>query len=134
MSGHPHADLMAKAAEIAKTDKEWYRHFEFRSIRDKHFGWHPLCCATIFDLNCEYRLRKHPSIQIGDYDFPEPVRKPLAIGQEYWVITLDYGACQHIWTGSNQEIHCWLVRGLIHLTKEAADAHIAALLSFTKVD
>ncbi|MBN4867663.1 MULTISPECIES: hypothetical protein [Providencia] len=132
MEGHPHAELMAKAAEIAKKDKKWWRHFEFRSIRDSHFGWQPLFSATTFDFDCEYRVRKHLSVQIGDYDFPEPVRKPLEVGQQYWVITLDYGVCPHIWTGSNQEVHCWLVRGLIHLTKEAAETHIKALLSFTQ--
>nr|DAP51191.1 MAG TPA: hypothetical protein [Caudoviricetes sp.] len=34
MSRHPHADLMAKAAEIAKTDKEWWEHFEIRITKN----------------------------------------------------------------------------------------------------
>ncbi|EMT5674531.1 hypothetical protein WMR35_003943 [Morganella morganii] len=35
------------------------------------------------------------------------------------------------WEGDHA-CNAWLDRGLIHLTKEAAEAHIAALLSFTQ--
>lgn len=88
-------------------------------------------CNEIFFDDDEYRLK--PSfIDINGHQVPEPVREPLQMGQEYWIITLGYGACHHEWSGTDQEIHCWLERGLIHLTEEAAEAHIAALLSFTQ--
>lgn len=128
MSGHPHADLMAKAAEIAKTDQYWQRNFEekFHST-DK---WNPMS-DVFFQTHREYRLK--PSfIDINGHQVPEPVREPLEVGDRYWVITLEYGACPHVWTGSDQEIYCWIERGLIHLTEAAAEAHIAALLSFTQ--
>lgn len=80
MSGHPHADLMAKAAEIG---------------------------------------------------IPEPVREPLKIGQEYWVAEIARSAEQWLWDDDERDWF-WLERGLIHLTEEAAEAHIAALLSFTQ--
>ncbi|UBX48909.1 hypothetical protein LDO51_17505 [Providencia alcalifaciens] len=135
MSGHPHADLMAKAAEIAKTDKEWWKHFEIRLTRGRVFEWHQFHSAAVFYPDDVYRFSPKPStIKIGDYDVPEPVRKPLDAGQKYWVVSLEYGACPHIWTGSSLEVYGWLARGLIHLNEEAARTHISALLSFTKID
>lgn len=80
MPGHPHADLMAKAAEIV---------------------------------------------------IPEPVREPLEIGQEYWVAEIASSAEQWLWDDDARDWF-WLERGIIHLTKEAAESHIAALLSFTQ--
>lgn len=80
MSGHPHADLMAKAAEIG---------------------------------------------------IPEPVREPLEIGQKYWIADIADGESYWTWNDDGAD-NRWLERGIIHLTKEAADSHIAALLSFTQ--
>lgn len=128
MSGHPHADLMAKAAEIAKTDKEWYRHFEFKTCVMS--SWSQLVWASCFDPNVQYRLR--PSfIDINSHQVPEPVREPLQEGQEYWVADVTKWDDEWYWNDDNID-NLWLERGLIHLTKEAADIHIAALLSFTQ--
>ncbi|KJF76491.1 hypothetical protein UA45_18385 [Morganella morganii] len=119
---------MAKAAEIAKTDKEWWRHFECKSEDGE---WGNMSPGAALQDYLEYRLKPR-FIDINGHQVPEPVRKPLEIGDRYWVITLEYGACSHVWTGSDQEIYCWIARGLIHLTEEAANIHIAALLSFTQ--
>ncbi|EPU3934728.1 hypothetical protein ACVWYD_001253 [Morganella morganii] len=123
---------MAKAAEIARTDKEWYRHFEqFVYVAPETQKWVETGGAFVFNVNSEYRLKPR-FIDINGHKVPEPVREPLEVGDRYWVITLEYGACPHVWTGSDQEIYCWIARGLIHLTEEAANIHIAALLSFTQ--
>lgn len=127
MSGHPHADLMAKAAEIAKTDQYWQRHFEekFHST-DK---WNPMS-DVFFQTHREYRLK--PSfIDINGHQVPEPVRLPLEGGDLYWVACATYGAAEFKWDDYHRD-ELWFESGLIHLTKEAAEAHIAALLSFTQ--
>ncbi|MBC4013637.1 hypothetical protein H8R13_18140 [Morganella morganii] len=127
MSGHPHADLMAKAAEIAKADKEWYRHFEIKT--PSFNAWSEMCNEVFLD-NDEYRLKPR-YIKIGEYQVPEPVREPLQAGQEYWVADVARWDDEWLWDDDNRD-NLWLERGLIHLTKEAAYIHIAALLSFTQ--
>lgn len=127
MSGHPHADLMAKAAEIAKTDQYWQRHFEekFHST-DK---WNQMS-DVFFQTHREYRLKPR-LININGHQVPEPVQEPLKIGQVYWLARIHGAVDSFEWEGDHA-CNAWLDRGLIHLTKEAAEAHIAALLSFTQ--
>ncbi|SSN09453.1 Uncharacterised protein [Klebsiella pneumoniae] len=127
MAGHPHADLMAKAAEIAKTDQYWQRHFEekFHST-DK---WNPMS-DVFFQTHREYRL-KPLFININGHQVPEPVREPLEDDQEYWIADIRYAVSVFNWENNDAD-NRWLERGIIHLTKEAAEAHSAALLSFTQ--
>lgn len=127
MSGHPHADLMAKAAEIAKTDKEWYRHFEIKTL---HFDAWSEMCNEVFFVNDEYRLKPR-FIDINDHQVPEPVREPLEDDQEYWIADIRYAPSVFNWENNDADYR-WLERGIIHLTKEAAESHSAALLSFTQ--
>ncbi|MEX9770835.1 hypothetical protein WEU31_13960 [Morganella morganii] len=127
MSGHPHADLMAKAAEIARTDQYWQRHFEekFHST-DK---WNPMSDA-FFQTHREYRLKPR-TIDINGHQVPEPVREPLKIGQEYWRVSIPHSVDTFEWEDDDRDNLC-LELGLIHLTREAAEAHKSALLSFTQ--
>ena len=128
MSGHPHADLMAKAAEIAKTDQYWQRHFEekFHST-DK---WNQMS-DVFFQTHREYRLKPN-FIDISGHQVPEPVREPLERGTVYYLATVVMEQVNaYSWSDFDTDRR-WLERGLIHLTEEAAEAHIAALLSFTQ--
>ncbi|EJK8625374.1 hypothetical protein [Morganella morganii] len=127
MAGHPHADLMAKAAEIAKTDQYWQRNFEekFHST-DK---WNQMS-DVFFQTHKEYRLKPN-FIDINGHKVPEPVREPLKIGQVYWLARIHGAVDSFEWEGDH-ECRAWLECGLIHLTKEAAEAHAAALFSFTQ--
>lgn len=127
MLGHPHADLMAKAAEIAKTDQYWQRHFEekFHST-DK---WNPMS-DVFFQTHREYRLKPR-TIDINGHQVPEPVREPLQEGDLYYGASTADGVFSAIWNCDHidsERLH----KGIIHLTKEAAETHIAALLSFTQ--
>lgn len=131
MSGHPHANLMAKAAEIAKTDKEWYRHFEqFVYVAPETQKWVETGGAFVFNVNSEYRLKPR-YIDINGHKVPEPVRESLDDGQLYWVACVTYGATESKWDGDRGD-ELWLESGLIHLNRESAEAHVAALLSFTQ--
>ncbi|WP_136334227.1 hypothetical protein [Morganella morganii] len=118
---------MAKAAEIAKTDQYWQRHFEekFHST-DK---WNPMS-DVFFQTHREYRLK--PSfIDINGHQVPEPVREPLEDDQEYWIADIRYAVSVFNWENNDAD-NRWLERGIIHLTKEAAEAHSVAMLSFTQ--
>ncbi|OBU06689.1 hypothetical protein [Morganella psychrotolerans] len=128
MSGHPHAALMAKAAEIAKTDKEWYRHFQYKSGES---DWRDMSASAGFHDCFEYRLKPR-TIDINGHQVPEPAREPLEIGRCYVVADITIkGLCTYIWQGDDGDVFL-LQCGLIHLSAEAAEAHIAALLSFTQ--
>ncbi|WP_418132369.1 hypothetical protein [Morganella morganii] len=118
---------MAKAAEIAKTDQYWQRHFEekFHST-DK---WNPMS-DVFFQTHREYRLKPR-FIDINGHQVPEPVQEPLEYGTDYCVVVLD-GIDYQRWCDDEDDENL-LKQGLIHLTKEAAEAHIAALLSFTQI-
>lgn len=127
MAGHPHADLMTKAAEIAKMDIHWRQHFEERPHSTSK--WNPMSDA-FFQTHREYRLKPR-TIDINGHQVPEPVRETLNLGQKYWVADTANFTEEKKWTDS---FSCqrWLERGLIHLTKEAAEAHMDALISFTQ--
>ncbi|HAT3835991.1 TPA: hypothetical protein I8654_002034 [Morganella morganii] len=133
MSGHPHADLMAKAAEIAKTDKEWWKHFEqFVYVAPETQKWVETGGAFVFNMNSEYRLKPR-YIDINGHQVPEPVRESPEDGDELYIadMTSCSGALRLMWTNHEADRR-GLARGILHLTKEAAEAHIAALLSFTQ--
>lgn len=128
MSGHPHADLMAKAAEIAKTDQYWYRHFQV-FLND---NWSDPSSEFKFYSGGEYRL-KPLFIDINGHQVPEPVRELPNNDDLLWIADITQPtATQLMWTGHPSDI-LMLERGILHLTKEAAEAHITALLSPTQI-
>ncbi|WP_038212893.1 hypothetical protein [Xenorhabdus bovienii] len=64
---HIHADLMMKAAKIAQTDSEWWKHFQAKN--DDKIGWRNLGgeIAFIEGTGFEYRL-KPCTVRIGNFD------------------------------------------------------------------
>ncbi|QXO64411.1 hypothetical protein [Morganella morganii] len=118
---------MAKAAEIAKTDAEWWKHFEEKML---NFNKWVDMENEVFDPDTQYRL-KPKFIDIGWHQVPEPVRFPLEIGQKYWVADIANTTDEWLWDDDERDDFL-LERGLVHLTEAAAEAHIAALLSFTQ--
>ncbi|MBD2791726.1 hypothetical protein [Xenorhabdus szentirmaii] len=129
MAKHIHADLMMEYAKLAQeTDRPW-EHFQFKLQGD--IEWHNPSAGLAFRDDNEYRLKPH-TIKIGNYDVPEPVRKPLKRAQKYFVVATSrfFPAEAGIWDGA--KIHMiYLERGLIHLTREAAELHAKALISLT---
>lgn len=79
---------------------------------------------------------KPKTININGHEVPEPVRAPLEVGQEYYLaIPTDPSSklfMHYRWEGCIVD-EKWLSRGLIHLTREAAETHTKALLSFTQL-
>lgn len=128
-TGKHHADLIQQYCEDWKeTDEPWKR-WEYRALGSDH--WSDLQSHPGWTKHMEYR-RKPRTIHINGFEVPEPVREPLQRGQEYFVASID---------GEKPEMLPWdddeidkrvLKRGLIHLTREAAELHAKALLSFTQ--
>ena len=122
-----HADLIAQYLQDAnETDEPWLR-------------WRYMACDQWIDATDpiafypEYRYSRKPkTILINGFEVPEPVREPLAEGQAYWLANpTEDTAQEYAREGNVIDLH-WLAAGLIHLTKEAAQTHIDALLSFTR--
>ena len=130
MSAHKHAALMALYAQDAmETDKPWER-WEFS---DTEGFWATCGGHPVWNIGSDYR-RKPRTIRIGEYDVPEPVREMPKHRTMYWVAgptECDYQV-EYIWTGNSID-QLWFLRGLIHLTREAAELHGKALISLTKI-
>lgn len=75
---------------------------------------------------------KPKTININGFEVPEPIRKPLSFKEVYYiaVLTENLYYCQE-WADSTKDMKN-LKAGIVHLTKEAAEIHAKALLSFTK--
>ena len=78
---------------------------------------------------------KPATIKINGFEVPEPMRVEPQFHSVYWtpyVYSLNELACAWTWIGSESEKER-LRKGICHTTKEAAEAHAKALLSFTEV-
>lgn len=83
----------------------------------------------------DFRI-KPETITINGREVPKPESKAPAEGTTYFVVYLigtsdDYLVLECDWRTAGIPNQAVLRRGLIHLTREAAQAHAEALLSFT---
>lgn len=127
MSGHVHAHLMALyAQDAAETDEPWLRW----EVGHEDSAWVSCPCNPSWRADTKFR-RKPKTININGFEVPEPHRDPLEIGQRYWLADPSNSLVEmYHWDNVACEIRC-LRAGLIHITKEAAEIHRKALLSFT---
>jgi hypothetical protein len=128
---HKHAENMVLYAQDAmETDKPWERwQFKNQHTEDE---WTALVNHAEWGLNTDYR-RKPRTININDFDVPEPVREPLKVGQEYIYVNIHSPSQPYFNTWNNDGADEKLLKsGIIHLTREAAETHAKALLSFTQ--
>jgi hypothetical protein len=94
-------------------------------VADRFGKWHGFLMED-FD---EYKPR---TITINGIKVPEPVRKPLYLGQKYWVADISERIPHSsYWEGCSVDYR-WLENGLIHLTRENAEAHRNAMLRANK--
>ena len=134
MAQHPHADLIMAYAKIAQTtDKPW-KHFQ---VQVSGGIWLSAAAELPFRAEYAYRLKPARTIRIGKYDVPEPVREPLEYteseDERYWFPKLNSPElCDWNYWCDDEMDKQHLLRGIIHLTKEAAIQHAKALLQFTK--
>lgn len=72
------------------------------------------------------------TIEIGNYAIPEPLRVAPAKRTRIYTIDLDSPEAVHQdeWEGKDFQ-QLWLIRGLVHTSRDAAFDHAAALISFT---
>jgi hypothetical protein len=132
---HKHAEnMIAYAQDAMETDKPWERwQVRLNLIASR---WHDMECECTWNPNCEYR-RKPRTININGHEVPEPVREPLGEGDAYYYVSFDSlytanGASEARWYEVAGVSRFRLDKGIIHLTRESAEIHAKALLSFTE--
>jgi hypothetical protein len=76
---------------------------------------------------------KPRTISINGFDVPEPCREALEYGDFYYIASITaMDILPSQWQNDNIDLK-QLSQGIVHLTKEAAEQHRKALLSFTKI-
>ena len=122
--------MLAYAQDAMETEKPWER-WEWFNEYDQE--WETLALNPKWGLNAQYR-RKPRTININGFEVPEPVREPLERWTAYYMPCIQpylvEVANSSEWNNDECD-HEWLKAGIIHLTKEAAEIHAKALLSFT---
>ena len=77
---------------------------------------------------------KDRTININGFEVPEPYRGEMENGQIYWFpSTNDDMPDFYEWEGDDVDKKI-KENGLLHLSKEAAQMHLKALISFTKME
>lgn len=98
-------------------------------------GWQVIN-TPVWTADSEYRFKpaEPKFIIVNGVNVPEPVRELLEDGEKFWVADPSaYDLYGGWWASKALEIQC-LSRGLIHLTREAAQAHIDAMLLPSRTD
>ena len=123
--GHVHAELMALYAQDAmETDKPWERWELFND------GWYDLVNNPVWYEGTQYRRKpKMISVTLASGEvvsWPEPQRTELEYGDSYFYVAEDGSVIVAEWICLAWDRNT-LSNGYIHLTKEAAEQHAAAL-------
>lgn len=121
---HKHAKQMMEYAQDAmETDRPWERW----EMRYKESAWHQCQQYLCFDTSMDYR-RKPRTILVNGYEVPEPVREAPKIGHGYYFASVNmrdfFG---HLLWGEDNIDRFNLERGLVHHSREAAQAHGRAM-------
>ena len=124
---HIHAELMAQYAEDAKQhDEPW----ELWQHGDDD-GWTNCSTHPSWYENRTFR-RKPRTIQLGDYEVPEPCKVELEYGQEYFVpLMTTSGAKFCTWNGDKHDLYV-LKANIVHLDFQSAEIHAKALIEVSK--
>jgi hypothetical protein len=75
---------------------------------------------------------KPRTININGYEVPEPMRVKPSLGDKFYTVYLSAGTVECFTFDDSMTCNRWLNQGLAHKTREAAELHLEALLSFTK--
>lgn len=129
MKPHKHAAIIKAYAERAQVSETPWDIIQVKSYDGTE--WIDVCANPNF-ASGEYRIKPR-TININGFEVPEPALDPLERGKKFFKIDLERDELcdEYIWHGDHFDNH-WLSLGVVHLTREAAQLHAKALLSFTK--
>lgn len=120
LTPHPQADILRAIAQGKKMQRlrvatdEW-EHSEF----------------PLNDMVNGYELRIKPeTMTLAGHEFPEPVREPLTLGQQYWIARIEGDTLVDTYRWAYHRLdECYLQRGLIQLTETGAIAQARAIIA-----
>lgn len=98
-------------------------------------GWQVIN-TPVWTADSEYRFKpaEPKYIVVNGVNVPEPVRERLKAGQPYWLVDPSDETPPVLNWHDNSSTKRWLSLGLIHLTEEAAQTHIDAMLLPSRTD
>ena len=141
MTAHKHAALMLQYAQDAmETDRPWER-WEVRIAANvqPNAVFERLSSHPTWYTNNEYR-RKPETIKVGKWEFPKPIGigEMPAIGTVLYLTKFSTAAeaftvWNSEWDGDNCDMG-WLKGGMLHFTREAAQAHADVLNAICRGD
>lgn len=127
-TGHPHAENMKLYAEDAITTNEPWKLWEV----NRYGKWRPLSKNPEWGTDRQYRRKPKP-ININGFEVPSPLRDLPNDGEICYIVNLaEDKVYATVWYSAHSFFKQWLKSGIIHRTKEAAEIHLKALLSFTQ--
>lgn len=128
-----HAKLIAEyAKDWAETDTPWER-WEHQLPGEP--TWETLITHPVWAPYLVYR-RKPRTININGYQVPEPLRSFPNTDEDVYIIDIMFGDSLtiHRCLGNSSVVRAAMKGGIIHSTREAAELHAMALLSFTTTE
>ena len=125
---HKHAELMLKYAQDAMTSETPWENWECKHT--KQVEWSSIAGHPIWENCYDYR-RKPKTININGHEVPEPMDVYPTYDSFYYAVSLTRGVNAYTWYEDALDLELWN-NGLVHATKEAAEQHYKALISFTK--
>ncbi|WP_387693034.1 hypothetical protein [Photorhabdus sp. RM71S] len=127
---HVHAELMLQYAQDAlKTDKPW----KLWEIGDGADGWDDLDDHPWWIKDSEYR-RKPEIIKVGKVSFPKPICEIPSVNTLCYFVAIhsNMNILNNNWHNDSVVLNTYLKRGLIHLTEDAAQQHLDALIKINR--
>ncbi len=127
---HKHAQLaMQYAQDMLETETPWER-WQFRDTAVGTDWENFLSTGPLWHIDIEYRRK--PRV-INGIEVPEPMREKPELDTQYFFVTIGVNESVGIARWDDHAIDIRLLElGICHLTREAAELHAKALLSFTK--
>ncbi|MBS9427838.1 hypothetical protein [Photorhabdus akhurstii] len=128
---HVHAELMMQYAQDAlKTDEPWLM---WERLYTKAIGWEQ--CPHNPGWNPEFKYRHKPEIiTVGSVSFPKPISEAPALDTLCYVVAIRSNINIHriTWHNGSPMFSNFLKQGLIHLTEDAAQQHLEALIKINR--
>lgn len=95
------------------------------------WNWGAGCMSAFVNKGDGWFFRVMPrTIQINGIEVPEPLRLALPPGTVHWMAVISIAGQKALKVDSGEKwFQCWLERGLLHATEEAAIKHAEALLA-----
>lgn len=146
MTAHKHAALMLQyAQDTMETDKPWER-WEYSDTSTLNQHGEKICddwydCGENPDWHPGVQYRRKPqTIKVGKWEFPKPIgiSEMPAIGTVLYLTKFSTAAeaftvWNSEWDGDNCDMG-WLKGGMLHFTREAAQAHADVLNAICRGD